>query len=122
MNWFRQVWAVFSKDLLVERRSPARISGLFFFALALLLLVAYANGGSSFLLPQIAGATLGVGLLLASTRALDQSWASELERGALEGLVLWPVSPSALFYGKALANTVVLLIVLAVLCPLTLAI
>ena len=40
----------------------------------------------------------------------------------IEGLVLWPVSPSALFYGKALANTVVLLIVLAVLCPLTLAI
>lgn len=122
MNWFRQVWAVFSKDLLIERRSPARSSGLFFFALALLLLVAYANGGSSFLLPQIAGATMWVGLLLASTRALDQSWGIELERGALEGLVLWPVSPSALFYGKALANTVVLLVVLAALCPLTLAI
>ena len=122
MNWFRQVWAVFAKDLLVERRSPARISGLFFFSLALLLLVAYANGGSSFVLPQIAGATLWVGLLLASTRALDQSWGIELERGALEGLVLWPVAPSALFYGKALANTIILLVVLVALCPLTMAI
>ena len=108
--------------MLIEWRSPARISGLFFFALALVLLVAYANGGNAFILQQIGGATLWVGLLLASTRALDQSWAVELERGALEGLVLWPVSPSALFYGKALANTVVLLIVLLALCPLTMAI
>jgi len=122
MNWLQQVGAVLLKDLLIEWRSPARISGLFFFALALVLLVAYANGGSSFVLPQIAGATLWVGLLLASTRALDQSWAIELEHGALEGLVLWPVSASALFYGKALANTLVLILVVAALCPLTMAI
>jgi heme exporter protein B len=122
MSWFKQVWAVFSKDMLIEWRSPTRLSGLFFFALALLLLVAYTNGGDSFLLPQIAGATLWIGLLLASTRALDQSWGIEVEHGALEGLVLWPVSASALFYGKALANTVVLFLVLLALCPLTMAI
>jgi heme exporter protein B len=122
MRFLRQVLAVARKDLLIEWRSPARISGLLFFALALLLLVAYANGGSTFLLPQIAGSTLWIGLLLASTRGLDQSWAVELERGALEGLVLWPVMPAALFYGKAIANTFVLLIVLLALCPLTMAI
>ena len=121
MTFLRQVWSVMYKDLLVELRTPSRLSGLFFFALALLIMVAFSTGSSSRILQQIAGGTLWLGLLLASTRSLDQSFVLELEHGALEGLVLWPVSPAALYYGKAIANTFILLAVLLALCPLTIA-
>lgn len=122
MSLVRQVVAVVGKDLLIEWRSPARVSGLLFYALALVLVIAFATGATTQVLRDIAGGTLWLGLLLASTRSLDASFAIEEEQGALEGLVLWPVSPAALFYGKALANTLVIAGVSAVLAPVVLAV
>ena len=112
-----QTWAVLRKELLVEWRDRSRISGLFFFALAVVLLMAFASPSEG-ILKQQAGGTLWVALLLASTRSLDQSFATETEHGALEGLILWPVDARAVFYGKALANTLVLLLVAISIVPL----
>jgi heme exporter protein B len=117
----QQIAAVVWKDLLIEWRGPARLSGLFVFAVAILLLMAFA-AGSVEVMRKIAGGTLWVGMLLASTRSLDQSFSVEAEQGALEGLVLWPVDPLALFYGKALANALVLFGVGVALTPLTIAV
>lgn len=117
----RQIVAVARKDLLVELRSPGRLSGLFFFCLALLLVVGFATNTTDTLRRQ-AGAILWVGLLLASTRSFDQSFATEMEQGALEGMVLWPVHPIAIYYGKAIANAVVLGVVALAMTPLAFAI
>lgn len=117
MSWLRAVPAVVGKELLLEWREPSRLSGLLVFGFALLLMVAFAMPGVH-LLPEVAGGALWLGLLLASTRSLDQSLRIELETGALEGLILWPVDALAVFYGKAIANTVVLLIVALTFTPL----
>lgn len=116
----RQTFAVLHKELLTEVRSPARVSGIFFFALSLVLLVAVSSPSTS-LLTRMAGGTLWLGLMLASTRSLDQSYAIELEHNALEGMVLWPVDARAIYYGKAVANTLILLVVCVALTPLVLA-
>lgn len=117
----RQILAILRKELLIEWRERARISGIFFFALALLLMVAFASPSEGGLRHQ-AGGTLWIGLLLASTRSLDQSYAVEMEHGAMEGLVLWPVDARAIYYGKALANTLVLTLVAVALLPLLIAV
>ncbi len=117
MTGLVQVGAVLRKDLLVEWRSPVRLSGLFFFGLALLLMVAFSASATD-LLERQAGGMLWLGLLLASTRSFDQSFAAEFEHGAMEGMVLLPVHPAAIFYGKALANAVVLAAVAVALLPL----
>jgi heme exporter protein B len=116
----RQIGAVVRKELLIEWRSRSRASGVFFFALALLLLVAIAAPEAESMRRQVGGA-LWVGLLLASTRSLDQSFLAETEQGAMEGMVLWPVDARAIYYGKALGNTIVLLLVALALCPLAIA-
>jgi heme exporter protein B len=120
MSILRQVIEMTRKDLLIEWRSPSRVSALFFFALAILLIVAFASPSTA-LLPRMAGGTLWLGLLLSSTRALDQSYAVETEQGALEGLLLWPVHPVAIYLGKAIANTLLLLAVAFALTPLLIA-
>ena len=112
-----QIWAMLRKELLTEWRQRSRVSGIFWFALAIVLMVSFAATETA-LLPRTAGGALWLGLLLASTRSLDQSYAVEHEHGALEGLVLWPVDPIAVYYGKALANTILLLIVSVALLPL----
>jgi heme exporter protein B len=117
----RQTFAVLRKELLTEWRQPTRVVGVFFFALACTLMVAFATPESS-LLPSIAGGTLWLALLLSSTRSLDQSYAVEHEHGAMEGLLLWPVEPVAVFYGKAIANTLLLFAVAVSLLPFLIAI
>ena len=119
MTWLGAIAAVAHKELLVEWRERSRVTGLLFYAFALLLMVAFTAPDVQ-ILARLAGGAVWLGLLLASTRALDQSFRVELENAGLEGLVLWPVEPVAVFYGKALANTVVLVLVAAVLLPLAL--
>ena len=117
MSLLRAVPAIVRKELLVEWRQRARVSALFFFSFALLMMVAFAMPNAA-ILRELSGGALWIGLLLASTRSLDQSMHVELENGALEGLVLWPVPPAAIYYGKALANTLVLFGVALAITPL----
>lgn len=121
MNLTSQVVHVFRKELRIEWQQRMRISGVFWFSLAVVLMVAFATPESA-LLPRIAGGTLWVGLLLASTRSLDQSYAIEHEHDALEGLLLWPVDPVAIYYGKALSNAFLLTLVASGLFPLLIAV
>ncbi|MFT6143548.1 MAG: heme exporter protein B [Myxococcota bacterium] len=116
----RQAFWVFAKDVLVEIRSPSRFIGVMFFAFAVIFMVAFASNTTDVMRRQ-AGGVLWIGLLLASTRSLDQSFAAELEHNALEGQTLWPVHPTAIFFGKALANAVILIIVGTILTPLSIA-
>jgi len=121
MSPLGQICAVLRKELLTEWRQRSRVSGILFFALALTLMMAFATPSPA-VLKRMAGGMLWLGLVLASTRSLDQSFTVEHEHGAMEGLVLWPVPPAAIYYGKALANTLVLLLVSLLLTPLLLAV
>ena len=120
-NIVKQIVGVLRKEMLLEWRQRSRISGLFFFALAIVLMVAFASPSET-VLKQFTGGVLWVGLLMASTRSLDQSYQVEFEHGAMEGLLLWPVDPVAIYYGKAIANTLILITVALFLLPLLIAI
>ncbi len=107
------VW-VLHKDLFVEWRARSRIVGLATYALVMLLIFAFAVGTDTTALQQHAGAYLWLAVLSASTLLLVQSFQQETEAGALDGLLLLPVNPVALFYGKAVANLVLLTLLAAV--------
>ena len=99
------------KDLLIEWTARSRTVALMSFAYTILLLFAFAIGPDAAALKQHAGAYLWLGLLLTSTLLLERSMRIEVEAGAMSKLLLVPVSSGGLFYGKALANTIQLLIV-----------
>jgi heme exporter protein B len=102
----RQVWVVLEKDLLIEWRARSRGFALASFAVTVLLLFSFAVGPDIQTLREHAGAYLWLAVLLSSTLLLGQSFQLEEEAGALEGLILAPIEPASLFYGKALANTI----------------
>ena len=107
----RQLLAATHKDLLLSWRSRAQASAVMVFGATTLLLFSFAVGPNATALRQNAGGFLWVALLLSSTLALAESYRAEIEQRALEGLVLLPASPRALFYGKAIANWLQLLLV-----------
>lgn len=107
----RELLAATHKDLLLSWRSRAQASAVAVFGATTLLLFSFAVGPNAAALRQNAGGFLWVALLLSSTLALAESYRSEIEQKALEGLLLLPASPRALFYGKAIANWLQLLLV-----------
>lgn len=113
----RQVWLLFLKDLLIERRAWTRLVALICFAIMALLLFSFAVGPDSSLMQRHASGYLWLSALFASAMLFTQSFLVETESGAIRRLLLTPVSPAALFYGKALANTLQLLVLLVALLP-----
>jgi len=101
-----QLVGILRKDLLIEWRGRSRLVALGCYALTFLLLFSFAVGPDTSALQKHAAAYLWLAVLCVSTLLLVQSFQVETEQGALEGLLLLPVNPTALFYGKALANTV----------------
>jgi len=113
----RVVWAILSKDLLLEWRERARTLSVILFAAVTLLLFSFALGPDVEALRAGSPGFLTLALLLSSTLALNESFRLEREDRALEGLVMRPVGATGLFYAKALANA----ILLALLGPLVVA-
>ncbi|MEE8278020.1 MAG: heme exporter protein CcmB [Thermoanaerobaculia bacterium] len=95
----------------------ARQLSVILFGVVTLLLVSFAVGPDTLALRSSAAGFLVLGLLLSSTLGLSESFRLEQEQRAIEGLLLLPVDPVALFYGKALSNTLFLLLLAPVLTP-----
>jgi heme exporter protein B len=109
--------AALHKELLLQWRTRAQALAVFVFGATALLLFSFAVGPNAAALRQHAAGFLWLGLLLSSTLTLSESFHAEMENRALEGLLLLPVSPRALYYGKALANAVQLLLLGIALVP-----
>jgi heme exporter protein B len=116
----RQTVTVMGKDLLLEWRGRSRLVSVLLFGVVTLLLFSFAVGPDSLALRTSAAGFLVLALLLSSTLALSESFRLEQDQRALEGLLLLPVEPAALFYGKAMANTLFLVLLGPVLTPVAL--
>ena len=92
------------KDFLLQWRTRAQVAAIFVFGATALLLFSFAIGPNAEALRQHAAGFLWLALLLSSTLTLAESFQSEMEERALEGVLLLPASTRALYYGKALAN------------------
>src|SRR5437660_5292896 len=97
--------AALRKELLLQWRTRAQFLAVLVFGAAALLLFSFAVGPNAEILRQFSAGFLWLGLLLSSTLTLAESFHAEMENHALEGLLLLPVSPRVIYYGKALANT-----------------
>ena len=109
--------AALRKELLLQWRSRSQMMAVFVFGAAALLLFSFAIGPNSEALRMFSGGFLWLGLLLSSTLTLAESFHAEMENRALEGLLLLPASPRALYYGKAIANWLQLTILGVALVP-----
>lgn len=112
-----QLVAALRKDLLLTWQNRAQLSAVLVFGAAALLLFSFAVGPNAGALRQNAAGFLWLGLLLSSTLSLAESFRIEVEQRALEGLLLLPTEAGALYYAKAIANWLQLVIVGVVLVP-----
>ena len=109
--------AALRKELLLQWRTRAQFMSVFVFGATSLLLFSFGVGPNSEVLRQFSAGFLWLGLLLSSTLTLAESYHGEMENRALEGLLLLPADPRALYYGKAIANWIQLSLLGTALVP-----
>lgn len=96
--------AALRKEMLLQWRTRSQFVAVFVFGATSLLLFSFAVGPNAEDLRKFSAGFLWLGLLLSSTLTLSESFHSEMENRALEGLLLLPADARALYYGKAIAN------------------
>ncbi|HEX8409896.1 MAG TPA: heme exporter protein CcmB [Thermoanaerobaculia bacterium] len=109
--------AALRKELLLQWRTRGQLMAVFVFGATALLLFSFAVGPDAKTLRTFSAGFLWLGLLLSSTLTLAESFHGEMENRALEGLLLLPSNPLALYYGKALANWLQLMLLGIALVP-----
>ena len=115
------LWWIFHKDLVTEFRARRVWPTM----LLLGLVVGVVFSLQMDLLPQqkqqLVGGLLWLAIFFAGLTALDRSFAAEREDGCWEGLRLYPLSPTTVYFAKLAANAVALVALQAILIPLFLA-
>jgi heme exporter protein B len=109
MTLMRQAAAMAGKDLVLEIRSRFGLAAVLPFAGTLLLAFGLSLGPGRSLLEETAPGLLWLAVLFASVLSFRQSYQTESEDGAMEGLVLSTFDRAAIFLGKAVAVAVQLL-------------
>jgi heme exporter protein B len=117
-DFLRAVAAVAAKDIQVERRSKTALVAALAFAVLTLVIFNFARDAGAISRHALAPSVLWITFAFSGVVALNRSFALERENAALDGLLLAPVSRTALFLGKYLANLVFVLVVEAVALPL----
>lgn len=118
MTLLRAALLIAAKDLRIELRSRTALHTATLFAVLVLLIVVFARDGGSVSLVTLAPSVLWMTIAFSSLVALNRAFLLEREHGAIEGILLAPVSRSALFLGKWLANLAFVSLVLAIAFPL----
>jgi heme exporter protein B len=117
VNPFRVAFAVARKDLRSEWRTREMVP-----ALAQFIILALLIGNFGFQIDSRNAATIAPGLLwlalvFAGLVAFGRTFSAEREQASLEAMLMTPASPVAIFAGKAVAASALLVVCEAVMLP-----
>jgi heme exporter protein B len=118
MEFIRTALVVFMKDLRAELRTKEAINASLGFALVMLVLFSFAFDPDTETTVALSGGLLWIVFAFAGALILNRSFARELPNDCLDALIAAPVSGSALFLGKALANFVLVMAMELISLPL----
>ena len=111
MSFFQQSLTIAGKDLRSELRSKETINASISFAVVILLLFSFAFDPSVQETRAMAGGLLWIVFAFAGALVLNRSFSRDLPNDCLDALISSPLSGAALFFGKAIANYVLLVLV-----------
>jgi heme exporter protein B len=100
----RLALAIAGKDIRAELRSRTALISALVFAALVLVIFNFARDPTALSATDLAPSALWVTFALASMVALNRAFTTERENGALDGLLVAPVSRESIFLGKLLAN------------------
>ena len=113
----RAVFAIARKDALVEMRTRETLLASIVFTLLVVIVFAFALNLPPATARAVAPGLLWATLAFAGVLAIGRSFTAERDRGALDGLLLAPVDPTAVYVGKMVGNLAFMIVTLVVSVP-----
>jgi heme exporter protein B len=118
LRFLRQSFTIAAKDLRSEIRSKETVNASLSFAIVILLLFSFAFDPDSEQIRDLAGGLLWLVFAFAGALVINRSFARDLPNDCLDALLASPIAGTALFFGKAIANFVLLLALELVCLPI----
>jgi heme exporter protein B len=118
LSFFRQSFTITAKDLRSEFRSKETLNATLSFSVVILLLFSFAFDPDNEQIQALAGGLLWLVFAFAGALVINRSFARDLPNDCLDALLASPISGSALFFGKAIANFVLLLVLELICLPI----
>jgi heme exporter protein B len=118
-GWLLQALLVARKDLAIELATGEIVATSGFFAVLTAVIASLAFFSGPDASERVAPGVIWVAVAFSSVLALSRTWQREREDGALAGLLVMPVSRSAVFAGKAVGVLVFITIVELIVIPVT---
>lgn len=118
MNYFKAIFSIVKKDVIMEWRSKEAVNSMLVFALLVTVVFSFIFEPGSEMKNEVVGGIFWIAVIFSGLLGLGKSMVSEVQGGNLEALLLSPVDRSAIFFGKFLSNFIFLLFMEAVLVPL----
>lgn len=117
LSWVSQARAVLQKDLAIELSTGEVTITSSFFALLVVIMASLAFFGGPASGRVVASGVIWLSLAFSAVLALGKTWQREREESALDGLLVAPMSRSAIFAGKAAGVLAFLVLVECVVIP-----
>jgi heme exporter protein B len=117
-GWLGQTLIVLRKDVAIELSTGEVVVTSGFFGLLIVVLSSLAFYGGAGTQRLVGAGVIWVSLSFSAVLALGKTWQRERDEGALDGLLVMPLSRSAIFAGKALGVLGFLLAISALVIPI----
>ena len=118
MSEFRYIIAIAQKDFLQEIRSKAVTVATLFFSAIVVVILAFAIGPNPTFLNNAAPGIMWVALAFAGIISSAQSYQAELEEGAFDQLLLYPIPRASIYLGKLLSNWLFMMLLGIIILPI----
>lgn len=116
----RAIWLILGKDVLVELRTREVLLTMGLFAVLVVVIFAFTFQLGADVVQQVAPGILWVTLVFSGNLGIARVMDRERENGAMQGLLLGPGGPVAVFWAKALGVVVFVLMTQVIVVPLAL--
>ncbi len=119
MGLFLEALQIARRDLLIESRRAYEVLSTIFFTISAVILASISWGTPISITIEEGAAAIWIIIFFTSILSFTTSFAREMDRGTIGGLRTIPCSPFAILLGKVIYTIALLLLVLAVLTPLS---
>lgn len=117
-GWLGQTLLVFKKDADIELSTGEVVVTSGFFAILVVVLASFSFYGGPSSQRLVGSGVIWLSLTFAAVLGLGKTWQREREEAALDGLLVTPISRSAIFAGKLLGVLGFMLMMAALVVPL----
>jgi heme exporter protein B len=113
-----KVLAIFWKDILLEIRTKESVTAILVFALLVLVIFNFAFEPETATMNLVAPGILWVAFTFAGVLGLNRVFAIEKENSRLAGLLLCPIDPMVIYWGKLLGSFTFMLTIEVIVTPI----